>query len=73
MIVDTHVHIWDLKQLSLPWLKISPTFEIFNRSIGPDDYREDVAELPLEKAIFIDRRKKNGIMIEPVWIRHSNH
>ena len=54
MIVDTHVHIWDLKQLSLPWLKISPTFEIFNRSIAPDDYREDVAQLPLEKAIFIE-------------------
>jgi len=54
MIIDTHVHMWDLKQLSLPWLEVSPTFKVFNRSLDPDDYGEDVAEIPLEKAIFIE-------------------
>ncbi len=50
-IVDTHVHLWDLKTFRLPWLAEEPAL---NRSYDWGDYRQAVEGQPLDKAVYLE-------------------
>ncbi len=50
-IIDTHVHLWDLKTFRLAWLEGAPTL---NRSFLWDDYRQASAGLNIVKAIYME-------------------
>src|SRR4051794_2663270 len=66
-VIDTHVHLWDLKQFKLPWLKPDAPFAK-NHLIS--DYEEAVKGCNLEKAVYMevdvaaDEKQK-----EADWIR----
>jgi L-fuconolactonase len=51
-IVDTHQHLWDLKQLSLPWLSGAP--EILSHSYGPAEYATATAGLGIAQAVYME-------------------
>jgi predicted TIM-barrel fold metal-dependent hydrolase len=50
-IVDTHQHLWDLKNFRLSWLKPDT---VLNRSFLPSDYREATEGLNVVKAIYME-------------------
>lgn len=50
-IVDTHVHLWDLKTFRLPWLAEEPAL---NRSYDWADYRQAIGGCPLDKAVYME-------------------
>ena len=47
-IVDTHQHLWDLKELKLPWLSGAP--ETLKRSFVMSDYQAATANLKIAKS-----------------------
>lgn len=51
-IVDTHQHLWDLKQFQPPWLKDAP--QVLSQSHVSDDYREATRGLSVVKAIYME-------------------
>ena len=51
LIIDTHQHLWDLKKLSLPWLKGAP--DVLRRSYVPVDYAAAFAGLNV-KSIYME-------------------
>lgn len=51
-IIDTHQHLWDLKQFSLPWLQGAP--EVLARSYLSADFREATAGLNVEQAVYME-------------------
>ncbi|HUG92941.1 MAG TPA: amidohydrolase family protein [Planctomycetaceae bacterium] len=52
-IIDTHVHLWDLEQVRLPWLHGEATAPI-RRSFRLDDYREAAAGLNVARAVYLE-------------------
>src|SRR4051794_38617475 len=50
-IIDTHVHLWDLKTFHLSWLAGAPAL---NRSFLWDDYRKAAAGLIIVKSIYME-------------------
>jgi L-fuconolactonase len=49
-IVDTHLHLWDINNLSYPWLSDVP---LLNRTFLPDDYDKACGGLKVEKMVFM--------------------
>ncbi len=50
-IVDTHVHLWDLSKLRLPWLDGAPEL---NHSALWSDYRKATDGLNIAKAVYLE-------------------
>jgi len=50
-IVDTHVHLWDLARLRLPWLEGAPELP---RAASWSDYRKASAGLNVVKAVYME-------------------
>ena len=50
-IIDTHVHLWDLAKLRLPWLEGAPELP---RSASWADYQKASAGLNLVKAVYME-------------------
>ncbi|MEW4569019.1 amidohydrolase [Tautonia sp. JC769] len=50
-IVDTHVHLWDLDRLRLPWLAGGGPLA---RNFLPDDYREAAEGLDVVKGVYME-------------------
>jgi predicted TIM-barrel fold metal-dependent hydrolase len=50
-IVDTHQHLWDLKQFRLPWIKPD---SVLNRNYLPNDYATATAGLNVGKAVYME-------------------
>jgi len=71
-IIDTHVHIWDIDKLVLPWL--NQEGPVLNRTYRLKDYEEAVKKNDLyriEKAIYVevdcarqDKEKENQYIID---------
>jgi L-fuconolactonase len=49
-IIDTHQHLWDLKQFHLPWLKAAGAR--LNQTFTAEDYAKAVEGLNVEKAVY---------------------
>jgi L-fuconolactonase len=43
-IIDSHVHLWNPDQFSIPWLADVPTL---HRCYGLQEYRQQTQDLPL--------------------------
>jgi len=50
-VVDTHQHLWDLKQFSLPWLE---GVEALNNNYRMDDYKRETAESDVAKTVYME-------------------
>lgn len=51
-IIDTHIHIWDLKQLNPPWLATAPP--VLRRVWLPEHYRQATAGLNVVGAVYVE-------------------
>jgi L-fuconolactonase len=49
-IVDTHLHLWDIKKLTYPWLNDIPAL---NRTFSLDDYNRACGDIKVEKMVFM--------------------
>jgi L-fuconolactonase len=49
-IVDTHLHLWDIKKLKYPWLNDTPAL---NRTFSLDDYNKACGSIKVEKMVFM--------------------
>ena len=61
-IVDTHQHLWDLANLSPPWLKTAPA--VLSRSYVTADYLEASAGLNVVKAVYMEVDVSPGDQVE---------
>lgn len=52
-IVDTHQHLWDLKKLTLPWLK-KEAVQPINRSYVMSDYKRATRGLNVVKTVYME-------------------
>ena len=52
-IVDTHHHLWDLKKVTLPWLKTEAVKPIA-RSFVMSDYKKATAGLNVVKPVYLE-------------------
>jgi L-fuconolactonase len=50
-IVDTHQHLWDLDQFSLPWLA---EVEALNNNYRMDDYKRETAQSGVSKTVYME-------------------
>jgi L-fuconolactonase len=50
-VIDTHVHLWDLKQFKLPWLKPDAPFA---RDFKVEDFRKATAAANLTRAVYME-------------------
>ena len=53
-IIDTHLHIWNLEELSLPWL--SGEGPVLNRTYTLEDYKNALGadpEYEVEAAVYV--------------------
>jgi L-fuconolactonase len=51
-LVDTHLHLWDLKRFKLPWLAGAPN--VINRTFLLDDFRAAAEGLDVVKALYME-------------------
>ncbi|MGC1276492.1 MAG: amidohydrolase family protein [Planctomycetaceae bacterium] len=51
-IIDSHQHLWDLKQFNLPWLAGAP--DTINRSFLVDDFRAAAEGLNVVKTVYME-------------------
>lgn len=49
-VVDTHVHLWDVKRFAYPWLREIPALD---RSFLLDDYRSAIGNVPVTAMVFV--------------------
>src|SRR5947209_6303170 len=51
-IIDSHIHIWNLKQFHLPWLdKAEP---LLKRDYSVADYRDAIRGTAIESAVYVE-------------------
>ncbi len=60
-IVDSHVHLYDIKRLSYAWLRGVPKI---NRNYGPADFHRARAEVEVEKYVFAEVAVDPGLHLE---------
>ncbi|MCA9035378.1 MAG: amidohydrolase family protein [Planctomycetaceae bacterium] len=51
-IIDTHQHLWDLKQLRTPWLESAP--EELRQRFHNEEYATATAGLPIDQCVYME-------------------
>jgi len=51
-IIDSHIHIWNLKQFHLPWLDHAEP--LLKRDYSVADYREAIRGTAIERAVYVE-------------------
>ena len=51
-IIDSHIHVWDLKRFHLPWLEGAEP--LLNRNYTVADYREAIRGTGIEGAVYVE-------------------
>jgi L-fuconolactonase len=65
-VVDTHLHIWDIKALHYPWLEHVP---FLNRSFIVKDYQKACGDVDVEKMVFVQAEADFSLFKEEVdWV-----
>jgi len=65
-IVDSHVHLWNLSQFSMPWLESLP---LLQRPYGLLDYWKSAQELPVSSLVYVEVAVKPAEALrEAQWI-----
>lgn len=62
-IIDTHVHLWDIKRMDYPWLEEAPAI---NRSYLIAGYQQATQGLPVEKMVVVQGECLPGQYLEEV-------
>lgn len=62
-IIDTHVHLWDIKRMDYPWLEQVPAI---NRSFFIADYQQATQHLPIKKMVVVQGECLPGQYLEEV-------
>ncbi len=61
--IDSHVHLWDLKRMDYPWLDQEP---VIKRSFLTEDYRKASEGMPVEKIVVVQGECVPGAYMEEV-------
>ncbi|MEX2511783.1 MAG: amidohydrolase family protein [Cyclobacteriaceae bacterium] len=65
--VDTHLHLWDLKEMDYPWLQQSEN--PLNRNFLLPDYQEATEGIPITKMVFVEcARLPEQYLQEVEWV-----
>ena len=68
-IIDPHLHIWDLENLSYPWLEQCPSI---NRSYGLSDFDQAREGVEVEAMVFVECDCATGRHLEEFdWVRRQ--
>ncbi len=51
-VLDSHIHVWDLKTQKLPWLERAG--RPLNQSYSPADYAKAIEGLPIKRAVYVE-------------------
>ncbi len=70
-IIDTHQHLWDLRQLRTPWLDDAP--ELLRQKFHNEEYARATQGLPLKHAIYMeidvhpdDQQKEADLLLQQI-------
>lgn len=65
-IVDTHMHLWDLRKFRYPWLDVIPEI---NRNFLPEDFKRMCGDIKVDKMIFMQAEcEPFENMAETEWV-----
>ena len=51
-VIDTHIHIWDLKTLNPPWLTTAP--QVLRQKYMAEEYRKATEGLNIKRAVYVE-------------------
>lgn len=52
-LIDSHVHLWDLSRVRIPWLS-GPDLEMLQRSFSLSDYREAASGANVDRIVYLE-------------------
>lgn len=68
-IVDSHLHLWDVKHLSYPWLEDIPEL---NRTFLLEDYDKATEDIEIEKMVFVQCEcEPSSYAQESAWVTET--
>jgi len=70
-LIDAHLHIWDPRRLSYPWLDYFPSL---NRVFSITDYQRSVSSYLVEQMVFVQCQCEESLALDEVaWVTEVAH